>query len=116
MVPLAPSWVISVANRAIARLVPDRANRRFLIEVLNGASSAEIGNAKNGTVQDGNLLYQLDGKTYRTSIRTLRGDYRDVDGDTSNRLRRWEKYDFKPRAEDIFQERLYCIQRITRES
>ena len=33
----------------------------------------------------------------------------------ANRLRRWEKHDFKPQPDDIFQERLYCIQWITRE-
>ena len=29
-------------------------------------------------------------------------------------MRRWEKHDFKPYADDIFQERLYCIQWITK--
>jgi putative DNA methylase len=67
-------------------------------------------------VRDGNLVYALDGKTYRTPIKTLRGDYRDADGNTANRLRRWEQHDFKPRPDDIFQERLYCIQWITRET
>ena len=46
----------------------------------------------------------------------MRGDYRDADGNTANKLRRWEKHDFKPRPNDIFQERLYCIQWITRET
>ncbi|MCS6889807.1 MAG: hypothetical protein NZQ09_16510, partial [Chloroflexus sp.] len=40
----------------------------------------------------------------------LRGDYKLPDGTTGNRLRRWEKHDVKPRPDDIFQERLYCIQ------
>jgi putative DNA methylase len=56
------------------------------------------------------------GHTYITPIKTLRGDYRDADGSNANRLRRWEKHDFKPRPDDIFQERLYCIQWITKES
>jgi len=56
------------------------------------------------------LVYTLDGKTYRTPIKTLRGDYRDAEGNTVNRLRRWEQHDFQPRPDDIFQERLYCIQ------
>jgi putative DNA methylase len=33
-----------------------------------------------------------------------------------NRLRLWEKEDFVPRPDDIFQERLYCIQWITKAS
>ena len=70
----------------------------------------------SGTVRDGNLVYELDGKTYLTPIKTIRGDYRDADGNTANRLRRWEQHDFKPRPDDIFQERLYCIQWMTRET
>jgi adenine-specific DNA methylase len=116
MVPLAPSWVISPKQGAIAKLVPNPALKRFDIEVVTGASAKAIAAAETGTVQDGDMVYQLDGKTYRTPIKTLRGDYRLPDGSTGNRLRRWEKHDFKPRPEDIFQERLYCIQWIKKET
>ncbi|MEQ1437999.1 anti-phage-associated DUF1156 domain-containing protein [Fontimonas sp. SYSU GA230001] len=115
-VPMAPSWVISRTRNVIARLVPDHAHERFAIEILSGVSAAELKAAERGTVQDGDLVYQLDGKTYRTPIKTLRGDYRLPDGTTGNRLRRWEKSDFKPREGDIFQERLYCIQWIKKET
>src|SRR5690606_2403494 len=70
--------------------------------------------ADQGTVQEGDMVYTLDGKTYRTPIKTLRGDYRNANGSTGNRLRRWEKSDFKPRPDDIFQERLYAIHWITK--
>ncbi len=116
MVPMAPSWVISKNRNVIARLVPDHANKRFDIEILTGVSAAAMKSAELGTVRDGNLIYELHGKTYRTPIKTLRGDYRDADGNTANRLRRWEQHDFKPRPEDILQERLYCIQWITRDT
>jgi putative DNA methylase len=66
--------------------------------------------AEKGTVQDGYLVYTLEGELHRTAIKTLRGDYTKSDGTTGNRLRLWEKSDFKPRADDLFQERLYCIQ------
>ena len=56
------------------------------------------------------MVYTLDGKTYSTTIKTLRGDFKTPAGENSNRLRRWEKHDFKPRPEDIFQERLYAVQ------
>lgn len=49
-------------------------------------------------------------------IKTIRGDYRDEAGVNRNQLRLWEKSDFIPRADDIFLERLYCIQWITKES
>jgi adenine-specific DNA methylase len=115
-VPLAPSWVISPKQGAIAKLVPNPAQKRFDIEVVTGASAKAIAAAETGTVQDGDMVYQLDGKTYRTPIKTLRGDYRLPDGSTGNRLRRWEKSDFKPQPDDIFQERLYCIQWIKKET
>jgi hypothetical protein len=56
---------------------------------------------------------KLESKTHTRPIKTLRGDYKDADGNTQNRLRRWGKHEFKPRPDDIFQERLYCIQWIT---
>lgn len=116
MVPLSPSWVISPKQGAVAKLVPDPKRKRFNIEVITGASAKAVSAAESGTMQDGDMVYTLDGKTYRTPIKTLRGDYRLADGSTGNRLRRWEKSDFKPRPGDIFQERLYCIQWIKKET
>jgi putative DNA methylase len=116
MVPMAPSWVISKTRSVIAKLVPDHASKRFDIQIVTGVSEAEMQAAERGTVRDGNLVYELDGKTHLTPIKTLRGDYRAADGNTANRLRRWEKHDFKPRPADIFQERLYCIQWMTAET
>ncbi|MFC4487918.1 anti-phage-associated DUF1156 domain-containing protein [Tepidiphilus baoligensis] len=115
-VPLAPSWVISPKQGAIAKLVPNPALKRFDIQVITGASAKAMAAAETGTVQDGDMVYQLDGKTYRTPIKTLRGDYRLPDGTTGNRLRRWDKDEFRPRPDDIFQERLYCIQWIKKET
>lgn len=116
MIPLSPSWVISKSRHVIARLTPDHRNKRFHIEVASGVSGAELAAADKGTVQDGDMIYTLDAKTYRTPIKTLRGDYRSADGSTGNRLRRWEKSDFKPRRDDIFQERLYAIHWIAKDS
>src|SRR5690606_29058185 len=110
MIPLAPSWVISPKQNTIARLVADPKLQRFEIEVVTGVSAKELKSAESGTVQDGDMVYMLNGKTYRTPIKTLRGDYRKENGSTGNRLRLWEKSDFKPRPNDIFQERLYAIQ------
>jgi len=116
MVPLSPTWTVSKTRNAIARLKPDPQKKRFDIEIISGASKAEMKAAENGTVQDGNMVYTLDGKTYRTPIKTLRGDFRQADGTTGNQLRRWEKQDFKPLPDDIFQERLYAIQWISQET
>ncbi|MBD2654335.1 DUF1156 domain-containing protein [Synechocystis sp. FACHB-383] len=116
MVPLAPSWVISRTRNVYAKLIPNPQEKRFEIEIITGASQAEMEEATKGTVQDGNLVYELEGKPYQTSIKTLRGDYKDQDKVNRNQLRQWEKSDFKPRPDDIFQERLYCIQWITKET
>lgn len=116
MIPLSPSWVISPKQGAVAKLIPDEKNKRFDIEVVTGATAAQIATADKGTVQDGDMVYTLNGRTYRSPIKTLRGDFRDADGITGNRLRRWEKDEFHPRPDDIFQERLYAIQWITKKS
>src|SRR5260370_32394716 len=46
----------------------------------------------------------------------MRGDRGGADGGTENKLRQWEKTDFVAHPDDILQERLYCIQWITRET
>lgn len=116
MIPLIPSLVISPKQGAIAKLVPDAKHNRFGIEVETGASAKALKKAEQGTVQDGDMVYTLGDKTYRTPIKTLRGDYRLPDGSTGNRLRLWDKNDFKPRPDDIFQERLYAIHWIAKDS
>ncbi|GAB3375724.1 anti-phage-associated DUF1156 domain-containing protein [Azotobacter armeniacus] len=116
MVPLSPTWIVSKTRNAIALLKPDSKKKRFDIEIISGASKVEMKAAENGTVQDGNMVYALDGKTYRTPIKTLRGDFRNADGTAGNKLRRWEKHEFKPLPDDIFQERLYAIQWISKKT
>ncbi|MGV2705424.1 UNVERIFIED_CONTAM: DUF1156 domain-containing protein [Aeromonas salmonicida] len=116
MVPMSPSWVISKLKNVIAKLIPNHERKRFDIEVISNASTAEMKEADKGTVREGALIFELDGKTYRTPIKTLRGDYKDTDGSTKNRLRLWGKEDFTPRSDDIFQERLYAIHWITKET
>jgi adenine-specific DNA methylase/very-short-patch-repair endonuclease len=109
LIPMAPSWVISVTHRVCAKLVPNHEKKRFEIEVVTSATLEEMEQAKQGTVRDGNLIYQLNDQEYITSIKTIRGD-RKVDNEPINDLRKWEKLDFVPRPDDILQERLYCIQ------
>lgn len=116
MVPLLPTLVVSKGYKVIAELVPDPVNKRYEIAIRSGVSDAELKAAEQGTVrrdgrgQDPYMVHTVEGKEYRTKISTLRGDYRKPDGTTGNKLRLWEKHDFKPRPDDIFQERLYCIQ------
>jgi putative DNA methylase len=116
MVPLSPSWVISKSRNVVAKLIPDFEKQHFDIEIVSGVSAEEMQQAEHGTVQNGCLTYSLNGKTYSTPIKTLRGDYKDTDGNNQSCLRHWEKHEFKPRPDDVFQERLYCIQWITADS
>ena len=110
MVPLAPSWVISKGRRVVAKLVPDPQRKRYAIEVISDASNAQMREADAGTVQKNNMVNTIDGKTYRTPIKTIRGDSIDSEGNACNALRPWEAGDIRPRETDVFQERLYAIQ------
>jgi len=115
LIPLSPSWVISKSRKVVAILVPDYANKKFIIEVKAGCSDEEMLAGELGTIQQGDMAYSLDGKTHRTSIKTLRGDYKE-DGRYKNKLRLWTKQDFTPAPDDVFQERLYAVHWITKES
>lgn len=121
MVPLIPSLIISKPRtgtkiNVIAELSPDAEFKRYNINIRSHVSEQEIAHAESGTVrtdgrgQDPYLVHTVNGIEYRTKISTLRGDYRKDDGSNTNRLRLWEKDDFKPQSDDIFRERLYCIQ------
>ena len=115
-VPMSTSWVISKTRNVVAKLLPDFQHKRFDIKVETAVSAEEMKLAEQGTIQAGSLVYELNGKAYRTPIATLRGDHRGVAGNTGNRLRAWNRHDFKPRSDDIFQERLYAIHWITTDS
>ncbi|HNP30678.1 MAG TPA: DUF1156 domain-containing protein [Nitrospirales bacterium] len=115
MVPLIPSQVLSYGKQAIAELVPRATQKRYDIRVRSGVSAKELRAALKGTVridgrgQDPYLIHIVNGVEYRTKISTLRGDFRNTGRTSGNKLRLWEKSDFKPRPEDIFQERLYAV-------
>ncbi len=134
-VPLAPSWVVSKNYRTVGRLVPDAAAKRFAITIEMGVDDDAL-EAATGTIVDGDLSFELDGRRHSTSIERLRGEvrlksrYRDREeeardrrrftaclnryGETAaNDLRPWEKEDIVPRPGDIFQERLYAVQWLT---
>ncbi len=116
MIPISPSWVISKKLNVVAKLIPDYVKKRFSIAIETGVSNDEVKAADKGTFQGGVLTYSLNDKIYRTPIKTIRGDFKDSSGKSVNKLRKWTKTDFKPTADDIYQERLYCIQWFTKES
>jgi len=116
MVPLIPSLIVSKGYKVIVDLIPDSINKRYDVQIRSGVTNDELSKAELGTVrtdgrgQDPYMIHTVGEQEYRVNISELRGDYRTPDGNNANRLRRWEKEDFKPRTGDILQERLYCIQ------
>ncbi|MRH43330.1 DUF1156 domain-containing protein [Aquibacillus halophilus] len=109
MVPLIPSLIISRGYGVIGDLIPVPEEKRYNIVVKYVKNKEEIDEADNGTVQGGEVVHSPNGSTtYRTKISTIRGDYREGKKN-KNRLRMWEKTDFSPRPDDIFQERLYAV-------
>jgi putative DNA methylase len=121
-VPLMPTRLISKGRATIAELVPNPVGKCFDIKIRSKVSEKDLADSDRGTLrvdgrgQEPYFLFSLDGAEYRTKISTLRGDYRRDDGSSGNRLRLWEKDDFKPNRDDIFQERLYCIQWMRKKS
>ncbi len=104
-IPMAPSWVIGIGTKTVAKLVPDGDGYRF--EVKMNASPAEMADAANGTVTGDGLVCPNCGKS--TPISVLRRDKTDKNGNTIFGLRQWEQNEFEPRLDDIYQERLYAI-------
>ncbi len=115
-VPICQSWVVSQKRRIVIELVPDHIERRFDFVVVDNASDSQMAKASVGTKQGEYLVYDVDGETYRQSIKSVRGDWRRYTGETGNALRPWNKDEIVYASGDIFQERLYCIQWITAET
>jgi len=106
-IPLAPSWIIGKGTKTIAKLKENTKNKNFDINILSGVTKEEIKEAKNGTVNSGNLACPHCKK--ETPITVIRGDKKIKGHATNHGLRLWEKHEFTPKESDVFQERLYCI-------
>jgi adenine-specific DNA methylase len=105
LVPMAPSWVIGKGTKTIAQLVKN--GNRYDIPIKMNADAEEVRAAESGTATSKGLLCPACGKT--TPITVLRRDRKDANGETVYGLRRWKKSEFAPRADDVYQERLYAV-------
>lgn len=109
MVPLLARKVVSKDWKVVLDLIPDAINKRYNLEVKYLTSDTIPDKYENGTYKDGVITHSTDGiHRHIFNVSTVRGDYK-KNGETKNNLRLWEKTDFMPRSDDIFQERLYCI-------
>ena len=115
VVPLLSTRIVSKGKRSVVELVPNASSRHYEIVVHSEVNDTQLAEAARGTIgREGKfgeayLIHRIEGVTYKTKISTLRGDYEMTDGTINNRVRLWEIGDFKPRSQDIFQERLYAI-------
>jgi putative DNA methylase len=106
-VPLSPSWVIGKGTKTIA-LLKDNGQKGFDIEIMSNVTNEEMKYAESFATIKNNSLYCPHCKNY-TPITVIRGDRRNDDGNIQYGLRKWEKNEFIPQENDVFQERLYCI-------
>jgi adenine-specific DNA methylase len=116
LVPMLPTLVISRSKRVIASLIPDSSKKCYQIEVRTGVSKLELQDADEGTVRGGRLVHPMNSDPTGVAISTIRGDVADRKAERSNGLRMWSSADFVPAPNDIFQERLYCVQWVTKET
>lgn len=107
MVPLAPSWIIGKGTKTVA-ILKENAHKGFDINIISGASNDELKLAEElSTIQSGSLVCPHCKKS--TPISTIRKDRIREDGSTEYGLRKWDRLEFTPAPDDVFQERLYCI-------
>jgi putative DNA methylase len=119
VVPLIPNLIISTDRRVVGRLKRDHDRKRIDIEIAHVSEKQWAAAAKAaamGTVRNGNLTYEINGEQFSTSLKTIRGDHKTASGESANRLRLWSRDEIEPRADDIFRDRLYCVQWIERET
>ena len=108
-IPLAPSWVIAEKTNVVVRVVPNDKRQRFEFEISENVSADVLNEARQGTVDDSELICPNSNCKKRTPMRVIRGDGRGSFGENRSLLRPWVNRDVVPRLDDIFRERLYCI-------
>lgn len=97
-VPLLPSLIVSKKEKLVVQF-EEKADKTMAMHLVKAADMKAVD--KNATVQKNKLICQHCHQA--TSIVALRG------GEDGKNLRKWEKTDFVPRENDLFQERLYAI-------
>ena len=117
-VPLSPTWVVGQKTNTIVELVPDYKNKRYDFKVRMGVTPEDMKKASVGTLVDGSVHNPAMPSSNPIKLSVLRGDRKEVVGKSDkgkdikegrNNLRRWGPTDWKPKPDDFYQERVYCI-------
>lgn len=112
-IPMSSTWQISAKNNVFGILEKDEVNKTFKIIIKENATEKEIElSEKQITIE--NYCLACPNCNSRTPIPVIRRDranenWNEFRYSTKNNLRFWEKSDFYPAKDDIYQERLYCI-------
>lgn len=107
-VPLSTSWVVGMGSKTIAELQPNPSSRSFDISIKMNAAKEEIARVNSTATITSEGVNCLNCKTI-TPISSIRKDRKDANGKPKSGLRAWDKADFYPREDDVFQERLFAI-------
>lgn len=115
MIPMSTTWVVHKWKNVVVELIENPSEKRFDLRCVMGANEAQMAAAAKGTCQGTDIVYSINGRQYRQSLKSIRGDVR-VGRETTNALRQWLVDDVAPRPDDIYQERLICIRWIGKEN
>jgi putative DNA methylase len=109
-VPILSTLAISKSKLIVAKLLPNHSEKRYEINIHKCKDKKEFDKLSEGTIKDQYLTHSIDEHSIvKVSLKTIIGEIKEGKV-IKNRLRMWEKSDFVPCSDDIFQERLYCIQ------
>lgn len=100
-IPLAPAWLVGEKMNAVCRWHRTAGSDRLRAEmvVVDDDEAKRYKQRKGATVVDGRIVDPFDpNRTWSMDSLRREGD-----------LRHWTPDDLVPRADDVFQERLYCI-------
>ena len=110
-IPVCPSWVIAPKTKTWVELVPIEKEKRFGFRVHNGG--AGFAKADEGTKQGGDVVCPAPLWDILKAKKKHSGTPRAIPYnqliENAGGLRQWNKGDFRPRKDDLLQERLYCI-------
>jgi adenine-specific DNA methylase len=107
--PLSPSWIIGKGTKTVA-ILKDNGIDGFDFEIKSGVSDREMIAADQlATIKNGGVYCPHCKPVQSIPISALRMDRRTTMGEVEYGLRKWQKNEFLPQENDVFQERLYCI-------